>query len=72
MLKVEAYMLLVRTETPQIKKKFKKNFLPFSAGLIHANHGLAIMDYLSQELRTNNNEVCSVSSQSCDLNVIIM
>ena len=71
MLKVEAYMLLVRTETPQIKKNSKK-FLPFSAGLIHANHGLAIMDYLSQELRTNNNEVCSVSSQSCDLNVIIV
>ena len=63
-------MLLVRTETPQLKKNFI--FLPFSAGLIHANHGLAIMDYLSQELRTNNNEVCSVSSQSCDLNVIIM
>ena len=46
-------------------------YLLSSLGLIHANHGLAIMDYLSQELRTNNNEVCSVSNWSCDLNVIL-
>ena len=26
-------------------------------GLIHANHGLKVMDYLSQELRTNSSEV---------------
>ena len=27
-------------------------------GLIHANHGLAITDYISKELRNNSNEVC--------------
>ena len=30
----------------------------FLVGLIHANHGLAITDYISKELRNNSNEVC--------------
>ena len=63
----------VRREVAHVKNFEISSFSLFSsAGLIHANHGLAIMDYLSQELRTNNNEVCSISSWSCDLNVTII
>ena len=66
-------MPLVRRELEITCVKNFENFkfLLSSAGLIHANHGLTIMDYLSQELRTNNNEVCSVSNWSCDLNMIL-
>ena len=29
----------------------------FFVGLIHANHGLKVMDYLANELRSNTSEV---------------
>ena len=44
-------------------------------GLIHANHGLAITDYLSKELRNNSNEVgtahCNLSGLLCSYNMTI-
>ena len=29
----------------------------YAIGLIHANHGLHVMDYIAQELKSNNSEV---------------
>ena len=29
----------------------------YAIGLIHANHGLHVMDYIVQELKSNNSEV---------------
>ena len=31
----------------------------YALGLIHANHGAAIIDYLVQQLKEANNEVCN-------------
>ena len=32
-------------------------FMHWNSGLIHANHGLRVMDYLSQEIRAGDSEV---------------
>ena len=33
----------------------------YAIGLIHANHGLRVMDYITQELKANNSEVLVVA-----------
>ena len=43
--------------------------MPLFAGLIHANHGLKVMDYLANELKTNNSEV-SLSHLSLSLSLL--
>ena len=44
-------------------------YLLWFIGLIHANHGLAITDYVAKELRNNNNEVSNLNYMA-DLYII--